>query len=140
MNNDDDEGFIVKVPVTESKYEVYEDTLEDHEEERIIKVAGDSEEDEEEVEPRVIVKKELPRDVIEDRRLLANATMRALDPELPAGGVERQASSISLTRAGYSGGSDADAEDEYYENDEDDDEDDGAQAAGRFGKLNPRFP
>lgn len=114
--------------MTESKYEVYEDTLEDHEEERIIKVAGDSEEDsEEEVDPRVIIKKELPRDVTQDRRLLANALDR----------------SISSARAGYSGGSDADAEDEYYENDDEedegeDDEDDGdtgAQASGRSGNC-----
>lgn len=148
----DEEEFIVKAPVTESNFDVYEDSQEDHgvqEEERIIEVAREHSleaGEEEEVDSLVIIKKALPRDAPEDRRVLVSPA----HPMLPilgseSGSVGRseqtQSDARNFVRADYSGeegDSDADAEDEYYEdeNDEDeDDEEDLANVAGRSGKL-----
>jgi len=135
---DDDEEFVVKAPVTESKYDLYEDSQEGHdveEEEKIIEVAREHKLEEGEVEEEdslVIVKKELPRDIADDRRVLASPAHSTLGRS-ESGGVGQteqvHSSSRNLVRPNYSGeedDSDADAEDEYYENDEDEeDEDDG---------------
>jgi len=131
-NNDDE--FVVKAPVTESKYDDHEgsqDGRDVQEEEKIIEVAREhnlGEGEEEEVDSSVI-KEELPKDVAEDRSVLAIPAHPTLGRSESGdmGQTEQvQSSSGNFVRSDYSGDegdSDGDAEDEYYEDDEDEDED-----------------
>lgn len=174
-SSNDEKGFVVKAPVTESKYrvrraataeenlpagltlaaeDVFEDSKEDVQEElaeKIIEVARehDVEEGEDEVDSPII-KKEVPRDVAQDRAVLASpahlyAAVKAVDSELPAlkseSGVDQTESNTRrFVRGNYSGEEgDSDADEEYDETDEDDEEDGGGRGGraqlGRSGEF-----
>ena len=180
MSSRDDEEGLVKAPVTAPRYrvrraataeenmagltlaaeEVFEDSKEEYDGEKIVEVDRElSVEVGEDEGNSLITKKELPKGVTRDRAVLESpahlyTAVKADDPKLPAlksddGGVDRRESNTrGFVRGNFSGDegySDADAEDESDETNEDDGEGDGergeiaeielANVAGRSGEC-----